>query len=539
MVLSATSDPKSFNDIMAKETTTSMVTGYIFEGLTTTNADTLKVEPFLAERWDVSPDGKTWTFHLRRDVYWNDGYPFTADDVVFTFNDLIYNDAVPSSARDIFTIQGRQFEVKKIDDFTVQFILPVKFAPFLRGMNQAILPKHKLQQAVQEGKFSFTWGIDTPPEEIVGTGPFKLAEYWPGQRMVFRRNSLYWRKSKEGDSLPYIEKIIYLIVQNQDTTVMKFLDGELDYCPLRGIDYAFLKPLEQKENFTVYDTGPNFGASFLTFNENRGVNPGTGKPYVDPVKLSWFTNAEFRRALAHAIDKKQIIDIVLNGLGYPQDGPMSPSSGYFYNPDTVKYQYDLKAARDILARAGFLDRNKDGIIEDSEGHTVEFNLYTNSDNPERVQIAGIIRHDLRQLGLKVNFLALEFNSLINKLNSSYDWDAVILGLTGGVEPHFGKNVWHSSGQLHLWYPQQEHPATAWEARLDEIFDQGVMELDETKRKKLYDEYQMIVTRQLPMIHTVLGSNAFAIRNKFGNLRPTSYGGAFHNIERIYIKKEYR
>ncbi|HQP12008.1 MAG TPA: ABC transporter substrate-binding protein, partial [Candidatus Omnitrophota bacterium] len=96
------SDPKSFNDIVAKETSSSLVTSLIFEGLTKTNAFTLQVEPFLARDWTVSEDGLTWTFYLREDVLWNDGYPFTADDVVFTFNDLIYNDTVPSSSRDIF-----------------------------------------------------------------------------------------------------------------------------------------------------------------------------------------------------------------------------------------------------------------------------------------------------------------------------------------------------------------------------------------------------------------------------------------------------
>jgi len=139
--------------------------------------------------------------------------------------------------------------------------------------------------------------------------------------------------------------------------------------------------------------------------------------------------------------------------------------------------------------------------------------------------------------MKVNLLGLEFNSLINKLNATFDWDAVLIGLTGGIEPHFGKSVWDSSGQLHMWYPRQEEPATAWEARVDEVFRLGVQELDENKRKVLYDEWQDIVAQEAPFIYTILGSNMFAVRNKFGNLKPTSYGGAFHNLEEIYIKIE--
>ncbi len=539
LIMATTSDPKSFNAIVAQETSTTAVTNLIFEGLTRTNGVTLKVEPNLAKSWEVTPDGLTWIFHLRPDVTWSDGQPFSADDVVFTFNDLIFNEKIPTSARDAFTIDGKIFKVEKIDGLTVKFILPLKFAPFLRGMSQEILPKHKLQAAVGQGKFNFTWGIDTPPKEIIGTGPFLLNQYLPGQRIVFVKNPNYWRKDETGARLPYIEKIIYLIVQNQDTILLKFLEGEADYCMLRGADFPLLKPKEQEENFKIYNTGPDFGSNFLAFNQNPEVNPKTSQSFVEPKKLAWFTNRGFRRAVAHAIDKEKIVAIMMNGLGYPQDCAMSPSSGFFYNSKVIKYDYDLAKARDLLIKAGFFDRNGDGIIEDAKGNAVEFSLFTNSGSNERMQIAAIIRHDLEQLGMKVNFLALEFNNLVSKLMFNYDGDAMIMGLTGGIEPHFGKNVWASDGQLHLWCPQQKTPATAWEKRVDDIFNAAVQEMDENKRKVLYDEWQVIVARELPVIHTVLGANMFAIRNKFENLRPTSFGGAFHNLEEIWVKKEYR
>ena len=535
LILSSTSDPKSFNDITAQETSTHTVTGYIFEGLTHLDALTLKVEPALAESWLVSEDGMTWTFHLRANVRWNDGEPFGADDVVFTFNDLIYNDDVVCSGRDIFKIDGKIFKVEKVDDLTVRFTLPVKFAPFLASMGQSILPKHKLAKAVAQKKFNFTWGIDTPPSEIVGTGPFKLASYLPGERFVLVRNPLYWKNSADGKNLPYLDRIIYLIVQNQDTSMLKFLDGEVDFISLRGFEYPMIKPREAQGNFTVYDSGPDFGSSFLVFNQNTGINPKTKKTFVEPVKSKWFLDIHFRRAVAHAIDKTKMIEILMNGLGYPQISDMSESAGFFYNPNVEVYEYDLNKAKKILHDAGYIDRNADGVIEDPDGHNVEFNLLTNSGNVERVQIASIIRHDLQSLGMKVNFLSLEFNTLVTKLNATYDWDAIVLGLTGGIEPHFGKNVWHSTGSLHMWYPLQKKPATLWEKRIDEIFDQGVSQLDENKRKALYDEFQLIVSQELPLIYTVLNSNLYAIRNKFGNLKPTSFAGPFHNIEEIYIK----
>jgi peptide/nickel transport system substrate-binding protein len=537
LVLTSISDPKSFNDITAQEASTHTVTGYIFEGLTTLNPETFKIDPVLAQSWEVSEDGKSWTFHLRPGVKWNDGVPFTADDVVFTFNDLIYNEDVVTSARDIFKIDDQIFKVEKVDDLTVRFTLPVKFAPFLKGMSQAILPKHKLAKAVKDKKFNFTWGLDTPPAEIVGTGPFKLTSYQPGERFVLVRNSLYWKKSAEGDALPYLDRVVYMIVQNLDTAMLKFLDGEVDYISLRGMEYPLVKPNEKKGNFTVYDSGPDFGSSFLVFNQNTGLNPKTQKPFLDPVKAKWFCDINFRRAVAHSIDKAKMIEILMNGLGYPQDSEMSKSAGFFYNPNVDIYDYDLTKAKKILSDAGYKDRDNDGWLEDSEGHRIEFNLFTNSGNNERVQIAAIIRHDLELLGMKVNFLSLEFNTLVPKLNASYDWDAIVLGLTGGIEPHFGKNVWDSTGSLHMWYPKQKTPATAWEKRIDEIFSQGVQELDENKRKVLYDEFQVIVSKQLPLIYTVLNSNLYAVRNKFGNLRPTSLGGAFYNIEEIYLLED--
>ncbi len=524
--LSATSGPKSFNPIVAKETSTTAITGHIFEGLTRTNGATLEVEANLAKSWDVSEDGKTWIFYLRRGVRWFDGEQFKSDDVVFTFNQLIYNSDIPTSARDIFTIEGKTFKVEKVDDFTVKFTLPVKFAPFLRSMSQEILPKHLLEDIVKKSKFSYHFGLDTKPQDIIGTGAFKLKSYRHGESIVLVRNPDYWRQDEEGNKLPYLDKIIYIIVQNQDVELLKFQEGELDYLGLRGEDFPILKPKEKEGNFTIYNAGPAFGTNFLVFNQNRGKNPKSGKPYVNPGKLKWFSSVEFRKAIAHAIDKQSIINIVMNGLGFPQASSMSPSSGFFYNPQVVKYEYDIDKAKAILSEIGISNNNP-----------IEFNFFTNADNTQRIKIANIVRKDLERLGFKVNFVPLAFNQLVAKLDATYDWDLIMIGLTGGIEPHFGKSVWHSKGHLHMWYPKQKEPATEWELEIDEIFNKGVQELDKDKRKVLYDRWQEIVSAKLPFIYTVLPSSIFAVRNKFENLNPTSYGGAFHNIEELYLKKQ--
>lgn len=536
MVLVTTAGPKSFNPIIAKETSTTAVTGLIFEGLTRTNGITTEVEPNLAERWEVSEDGLTWTFHLRRDVLWSDGVPFTADDVVFTFDSLIFDESVPTSARDIFTIEGERVRVSKVDDYTVRFDLPRRFAPFLRAMSQEILPRHKLERVAAEGRFASAWGVDTPPEEIVGTGPFRLASYLANQRVTLERNPRYWRTDRAGQHLPYLERIIFVVVSSLDVALLKFQQGELDVYSLLGSQYPILKPQEAQGNFTIYELGPAMGSNFLCFNQNRGRNPKTGKPYVDPVKLSWFTNLQFRRAVAYAIDRQSIIDIEMNGLGSPQYGPMTESEGYFYNPDVPRYEYNPAKARAILREAGFIDRDGDGVVEDPQGNPVEFTLVTNAGNTQREHIAQMIRKDLEEIGFKVHFTFLEFNVLVDKLDVTYDWDACILGLTGGIEPHFGRNVWHSSGHLHMWYPRQKRPATPWEARIDEIFDTAVQELDRQKRKALYDEWQRIVAEQLPFIYTVVPTRLVAVRNRFGNLYPTSYGGVLWNLEELFVKE---
>lgn len=535
LVLYSTSDPKSFNPVVAKETSTTTITSYIFEGLTTTNGVTLEIEPHLADSWQVSEDGLTWTFYLRRDVKWFDGASFTSDDVVFTYNKLIYNKEILTSSRDIFTIAGKEIKVVKVDDYTVNFVLPFKFAPFLRSMGNEILPKHLLDDVVSKGDFNSHWGLGVKPQDVVGTGMFILESYIPGERVILKRNPNYWKKDAQGNRYPYLDKIVYLIVKNEDVAFLKFQDGELDYYSLRGQDYPILKPQEESGDFNIYNAGAAFGTNFLVFNQNRDLNPKTKEPYLDPVKQKWFTDKKFRQAVAYAIDKQSIIDIAMNGLGYVQTSSMSPSSGFFYNPNVIEYDYDIDRAKRLLKEIGVYDRDNDGVAEDGAGNPIKFNLFTNTGNTVRIEIAKLIRSDLESLGFEVSFVPLAFNQIGSKLDATYDWDAIILGLTGGIEPHFGNNVWQSGGQLHMWYPRQKSPVTSWEREINDIFDKAVQELDKNRRKQYYDRWQEIVAEEVPLIYTVLPASIFAVRKKLVNLNPTPYGGPFHNLEEIYIK----
>ncbi|MBN1445301.1 MAG: ABC transporter substrate-binding protein [Candidatus Omnitrophica bacterium] len=527
IVLSTGTDPKSFNPVIAKETSTTAITGFIFQGLTETDGVTLEVKPCLAKRWEHDGSGRIWRFFLREDVKWNDGNDFTADDVIFTFNRLIYNPDIPTSSRDVLNIDGKPFKVRKIDAHTVEFALPDKFAPFLQLMSQEILPRHKLASAVEEGVFNSRWGVNEKVENIVGTGPFMLEEYRPAEWIILKKNPLYWKKDGAGISLPYIERIVFLIIADTNMAVLKFKTGEIDLIPVRGQDYPVLKPFEKEHDFTIYEMGPSMGSEFIAFNQNIQAPASMHKK-------EWFGNRNFRRAVAHSIDKKSISKNVYGGFAIPQYGPMNVSSGFFNNPEIRKYAYDIEKAGEILRQESFYRKN--GALFDKRGNPVEFTIITNSNNFERIQIANIVQDDLKKLGMKVNLLPVEFNTMVTQISVTRNWESVIIGLTGGIEPHGGKNVWHTDGQLHIWNMEpDEKNVASWERKINLIFEEGVKRLDPAGRKKLYDEWQEITAEELPLIYTASPSAMSAVRNRFGNLKPTVYGGALHNIEEIYIK----
>lgn len=525
LVIDVISDPKSFNPVIAKETSTTAVTGYIFEGLTQMNPFTTEIEPNLAKSWEFSKDGKTWTFYLRDDVKWSDGKPFTADDVVFTFNQLYYNKTIPADARDILTIEGKEIKVEKADNLTVRFILPKPFAPLLFSMGFDILPRHVLEPVVKAGKFTSHWGVNTPPDQIVGTGPFLLSEYASSQRVVMKKNPNYWKKDKNGNKLPYLDSIVMLVVPDQNSSLLKFQSGETDMLSMRREDYVVLKPQEAKLNFTIHNAGPTLSTTFLIFNQNPKKIPEH--------KWKWFINQRFRQAIAHVIDKETMINNIMFGFAFPQDAAMTPTARFFHNPNVRKYEYSLEKAKKILLEAGF--NYKSGILHDKDGNVVEFTILTNAENNERVNIGNIIRADLQKLGMKVNLQPIQFNTLVTRLDSTSDWEGVIIGLTGGVEPHNGKNVWYSSGQLHMWYPKQQKPATAWEAEIDKLFDEGASELDSEKRKKIYWKWQEIVAEQSPVIYTVTPAALYSVRNNVGGIKQTALAGVIPYIEEIYKK----
>ncbi len=519
------SDPKTFNLVLANETSSTEAVGELFEGLTDIDLRTLKPRGALAESWEFKDGGLKWIFRLRKNVLWFDGRPFTADDVEFTFNRIYFNPKIPNSTRDAFLVKGQLPRVRKVDSLTVEFQLPLPFAPLLYSLSAPIFPKHVVEKAVNSGKFMEFWTVSTPPEKLVGTGPYRLVSYVPGQYLVYERNRNYWKFDQWGKRLPYVEKKVKVILPDQNTQLLRFKAGELDFYSVRGDDYPELKKTEGKEGYTIYNLGPSLTADFICFNQKRGAIPDW--------KLKLFRKRLFRWAISHAVDREGIVLTVYNGLGYPVYAPVTPANRLYWDPGYPRFPYNLRRAKQLLEAVGLRDRDGDGWLETPDGHRVEINLLTNSNNPSRVQIGAILKYDLKRLGIKVNFQPLDFNNLVEKLLHTHDFDAVIIGLTGSIDPNGGKNVWMSSGQLHMWNPEQKKPETQWEAEVDRLFEEAATTLDFEKRVELYKRAYYIIAYQQPLIYIAAPLVLEAARNRVKNYYPTVWGT--YEPERIFLQ----
>ena len=531
--------PKTFNPFNSKDATSSTMAGVMYDGLLTTDPISGQPVAKLAKSYEISSDGLTYKINLRKGIVWSDGKPITADDVVFTWRDIILAGLGDTSLRDSIVIDGQLPTVRKLDDYTVEFKVPKPYAPFVRSLSASIAPKHIFEPVVSRGSAAFDVFLSTnaKPQDFVVSGAFKLKEYVPAQRVVFERNPNYYEINKNEDKLPYLDRLIYLIVGDLNNEILKFEAKEIDVVNLQGAKVARYKTLEPHSDFKLYNLGPTTGTMYFSFNLNNRKD-AKGKFFVDRVKQSWFQDLNFRRAIDYAIDRQNIVFNIANGIGEPLFTPESLNSIYL-NKELKGYKKDTQKSKQYLAKSGFY--YKDGKLFDKIGNRVEFDLYTNAGNTEREAIGVMIKQDLEDLGMKVNFKPIEFNSLVNKLVSTFDWDTVIMGLTGSpLEPNGGKNVWLSDGRLHMF--NMRTPAEGkskilpWERELDFVFNKGALATGFEERKKYYDRYQEIIYEQKPMIYIYSPVVIVAIRNKFKNIYPSPLSGITHNIEEIYINE---
>ena len=528
--------PKTFNPCNSKDATSSSMAGMLYDGLVTTEPRTGEVIPLLAKDFEVK--GNDYIVHLRHGVKWSDGKPITADDVMYTYQEIIFKGLGNPSSMENMKVEGKLPSIEKIDDYTVKFTTPKPFAPFLRQLSNPIVPKHYFKPYSDKGESEFNAFLspNTPPEEIVSNGAFKLKEYVAAQRVVFVRNPDYYKINTKNERLPYLDKVVYMIVGDTNNEILKFEAGELDLLSIRGENVARYKLREPDSDYKIYNLGPDTGTLFLLFNLNNRKD-SDGKWYVNPIKQKWFSNRDFRAAVDWAVDRKNMVQNIAKGVAKPLFTAESLNSIYL-NKYIKGHPKDKKVAEDSLKKAGFY--NKNGILYDSDGNRVEFDLYTNAGVLEREALGVMIKQDLEDLGMKVNFKPIEFNTLVNKLSNTNDWDMAIMGLTGSpLEPNDGKNVWKSTGPLHLFNQRPQNykvdDRLEWEKELDEIFELGAQKLTFEERKPVYDRYQTIIYNQKPIIYLYSPIRIAAIRKKFKNVFPTPLSGLVYNLDELYIE----
>ena len=530
--------PKTFNPCNTKDATSSSMAGLMYDGLLTTNPRTGEVVPQLAKGFSVN--GNEYTIFLRKGLKWSDGTPISVDDVLYTYWEVVFKGFGNTATRDAMMINGKLPKLYRIDDYTVKFVTPKPFAPFLRQLTYPIVPKHYYKPYSDKGLSVFDAFLtpNTPASEIVSSGAFKLKEYVPAQRVVFVRNPNYYKINKNNERLPYLDKLVYLIVGDTNNEILKFEAKETDILSIRGANVARYKMKEPVSDFYVHNLGPDTGTLFLVINLNNRKNKD-GKWQVPRIKQSWFRNKAFRTAVDYAIDRDGIVKNIAQGVAEPLFTAESLNSIYL-NKNIKGHERDLEKAKEVLESSGFVIKN--GQLFDSNGNRVEFDIYTNAGSLDREAIGVMIKQDLEDLDMKVNFKPIEFNSLVNKLSQTNDWDMAIMGLTGSpLEPHDGKNVWMSNGPLHLFNqrtPNQKYDDRLyWEKELDEIFEQGALKLNFNERKPFYDRYQEIIYQEKPIIYLYSPIRITAIRKKFKNVFPTPLSGLIYNLDEIYIEGE--
>jgi peptide/nickel transport system substrate-binding protein len=533
LVVALRSEPKTLNPALAVDETSRDVIRCLTADLIHINRGSLKTEPSLAKSWNVSRDGRQYTLELRRGLHFSDGEPFTADDVIFSFQ-VYLDEKVDSSQRDLLLVGGKPIVVVKVDAYTVRFELAQPYAAAERLFDGvAILPRHLLESSYRSGSFSQAWSLSMPPNQFAGLGPFRLKEYVPGQRVVLERNPYYWKADRAGNPLPYLNEVVFLFVPSEDAQVIRFQSGDTDVLSrFSAENFAMLQKQQSVKGYHLDDLGSGLEYNFLFFNLNDLAPKGL--PEIAK-KQAWFQDLGFRQAVSAAIDRDGIVRLVYGGRAAPIWDQVTPGNKLWVDEKIAHPARSLEHAREILQSAGF-SWNR-GALLDPHGNPVEFSILTSSSNAQRLKMATIIQDDLSQLGMSVQVVPLEFHAMVDRLQNSYNYEAAVMGLVSGdADPTSEMNVWLSSGETHLWHPNQDKPATSWESEMDGLMQEQLVELDYAKRKRLYDRVQEIVAEKLPVICLVSPNILVAAANHVGNFRPgilVPY--ALWNIEQLYVQ----
>jgi peptide/nickel transport system substrate-binding protein len=507
-------EPRSFNRIMARDTPADLYSHLAGGKLVRVNRATQELEPSVAESWTTSPDNKTFTLTLRDGVTWSDGTPFTSADVLFTF-DTIYNAKPESALASGLRIGGKPLAVSAPDAKTVVITLPSTFGPGIGILDNVYLAaRHKYEALHAAGKFAEAMNAATPPADIVSLGPFKLASYTSGQRLLFDRNPHYWKKDAAGIQLPYLDQVVFEIVPDQNAELVRLQGGQLDTLQqqVRLEDLATLRPLEQQGKLKIIEVGVNPDPDVFFFNLRS--------PYwaKDP-RREWITRKEFRHAISHAIDREMYANTVYLGAGVPIWGPITTGNKVWFSPNVKRYGYSPDRAKEILAELGLTNRDADEWLEDAKGTEAAFNVIAYRGNTSIEKGAQILRDELKKIGIRVDVVLLEQGALVQRmLKGDFESIFFLLGSTS-LDPAMNSDLWLSSGSAHVWNMGQPVPATEWEKQIDDLMGIVMTNVDQAERKRAFDEVQKIFAEHLPAIHFVAPRLYVGVSSRVGGITP--------------------
>lgn len=488
-------EPSILIPMLASDSASHNVSGLIFNGLVKYDTD-LSVIGDLAESWDISKDGLVITFHLRKGVKWADGVEFTAEDVLFGYKTII-DEKTPTAYKEDF-LQVKKAEVP--DKYTFRVTYEKPFAPALTTWGSLIiLPKHLLE------------GVDITKTDFarnpIGLGPYKLSKWVPDQELILESYKDYF------EGRPYIDRYIYKRIPDPATMFLVLRTGEIDMMGLTPLQYTKQTETDYfRKNFNKYRY-PAFQYTHMAFN----------------LKHPFFKDKLVRQAIAYAIDKSELVDVVLFGLGSPATGPYVPNT-WPYNPEVKKYEYNTQKAKQLLKEAGWEDTDKDGLL-DKDGRPFKFTVFTNTGNKLRENTATIIQWRLAKIGIKMDIRKLEWSTFINQFIDKKRFEAVILGWSISLDPD-QYDIWHSSKTR-----EKELNFISYNnAEVDELLEKGRRSFDINERKKAYFRIQEILADEVPYIFLYVPDATIIVSGRVKGIKPSPIGISY-NLPKWYVPKK--
>ncbi|WP_407664214.1 peptide-binding protein [Methylovorus menthalis] len=492
-------EPSGLIPMIAGEAAASAVASNIFNSLLKYDKN-LELQGELAQSWSVSPDQKTITFKLKPGLKWADGKPLTSADVLFTWK-LVTDDNTRTPYGSDYKLVIRA-ETPDVATFRVSYANP--YAPALDSWaGLQILPEHLLKgQDINTTSFRF---------KPVGSHYYKLEEWKPGERISLVRNP----NSTQGP--PRIDRLVSRFIPDPAAQFLELLADNIDSMTLNPIQYSRIVPSRedlQKKLALYKELGNNY--TYLGFNLKH-------KPFDD---------IRVRQAINYAIDKQELIDGVLLGLGEPVSSPYKPGTRWT-NPDLSPYPYDPNKAIALMKEAGYTGRDKEGYLL-RNGKRLSFDILTNQ-NKQREMSAVLVQRRLKEIGIDANIRVMEWASFIGRFIKTGDFDVVLLGWGLSLDPD-QYSIWHSSQQA----PGQFNFIGYNNPRVDKLLEQGRLELNPDKRMKIYHEFASILLADSPIVYLYAGYGLPAIHKRVKGIdNPAPPAGIGYNSYDWYIPPPLR